>query len=120
MKFIKISISIIAFISVVNSCNKNDTITMRWDQTGCFNPWDDHIHLDTFSTEAYHQGVYDFLKTEGIEVNSVSSEFDSTKIELCYACHCKTGEVILINIPKKDKRKLKKIVCGNQFDLKFY
>ena len=120
MKFIKISISIIAFISVVNSCNKNDTITMRWDQTGCFNPWDDHIHLDTFSTEAYHQGVYDFLKTEGIEVNSVSSEFDSTKIELCYACHCKTGKVITINILKEDKRKLKRLSGNNQFGLAFY
>ena len=120
MKFIKISISIIAFISVICSCNKNDMITMRWDQTGCFNPWDDHIHLDTFSTEAYHQGVYDFLKTEGLEVHSVSSEFDSTKIELCYACHCKTGTVITVNIPTKDRRKLKNLAPNNQFDLSFY
>ena len=38
--------------------------------------------------------------SENIQVNYISSEFDSSKVEECMACHCKTGKIILINIPK--------------------
>jgi hypothetical protein len=93
---------------------------MRWDLTGCSNPWDGYFSLDTFSTEGYNAGVYDYLSNEGIDVNYIRSEFDSSKVELCYACHCKTGTVIIINIPIKDRRKLKNLVANNQFDLCFY
>ena len=93
---------------------------MHWDETGCSNPWDNFITLDTFTTEAYHIGINNYLTSEGITVNSISSELDSSKIELCMACHCKTGYVITINIPKGDKRKLKKLSGNNQFGLDFY
>jgi len=102
------------------SCSKNEPLSMRWDLTGCSNPWDSYFSLDTFSTEAYYAGIFDYLSEEGIDVNFISSEFDSTKVELCYACHCKTGTVIIINIPIKDRRKLKNLVANNQFDLCFY
>ena len=116
MKYIFVIVILIALAS----CNKNEAISMRWDLTGCSNPWDSHINLDTFTTEGYNQGIYDYLTAEGIEVNYVSSEFDSSKVELCYACHCKTVEVIIISIPKKEKRKLKKLAGNNQFNLEFY
>ena len=116
MKYIYVIVILIALAS----CNKNEAISMRWDLTGCSNPWDSHIHLDTFTTEGYNQGIYDYLTAQGIEVNYVSSEFDSSKVELCYACHCKTGEVIIISIPKKEKRKLKKLAGNNQYNLEFY
>tara|TARA_B100001287_G_C22586348_1_gene483450 strand:+ start:109 stop:471 length:363 start_codon:yes stop_codon:yes gene_type:complete len=105
---------------MVAGCNKDEAVTMRWDLTGCFNPWDSEITLDTFTTEAYHQGIYDYLSAENIAVNYISSEFDSSKVELCFACHCKTGEIILINIAKNDKRKLKRLEGNNQFNLEFY
>ena len=113
-------IYVIVILITLASCNKNEAISMRWDLTGCSNPWDSHINLDTFTTEGYNQGIYDYLTAQGIEVNYVSSEFDSSKVELCYACHCKTGEVITISIPKKEKRKLKKLAGNNQFNLEFY
>ena len=116
MKYIYVIVILIALAS----CNKNEAISMRWHLTGCSNPWDSHIQLDTFTTEGYNQGIYDYLTAQGIEVNYVSSEFDSSKVELCYACHCKTGEVIIISIPKKEKRKLKKLAGNNQFNLEFY
>ena len=102
------------------SCSKNEPLSMRWDLTGCSNPWDSYFSLDTFSTEAYNAGIFDYLSEEGIDVNFISSEFDSTKVELCNACHCKTGTVITVNIPIKDKRKLKNLVPNNQFNLSFY
>jgi hypothetical protein len=102
------------------ACNKNEAVTMRWDLTGCSNPWDSQITLDTFTTEGYQQGIYEYLTAESIEVNYISSEFDSLKVELCLACHCKTGEIILINIVKSDKRKLKRLEENRQFNLEFY
>ena len=102
------------------SCSKNEPLSMSWDLTGCLNPWDSYVSLDTFSIEGYNAGIFDYLSKEGINVNYITSEFDSSKVELCYACHCKTGVVITVNIPIKHKRKLKNLVPNNQFNLSFY
>ena len=119
MKNLKLPL-IISLTVILFSCSKNEPLSMRWDLTGCFNPWDGHFSLDTFSTEGYNAGVYEYLSDEGIDVNYITSEFDSSKAELCFACHCKTGTVIRVNIPTKDRRKLKNLVPNNQFDLSFY
>ena len=113
-------LSILVLTGIIVSCSKDQAISMYWDETGCSNPWDNFITLDIFTTEAYHQGIKNYLTLEGITVNYISSELDSSKIELCLACHCKTGQVITINIPKGDKRKLKKLSGNNQFGLDFY
>ena len=120
MKQVKLFIYLLLAGIMVAGCNKDEAVTMRWDLTGCSNPWDSQINLDTFTTEAYHQGIYDYLMAENIAVNYISSEFDSSKAELCLACHCKTGEIILINIAKSDKRKLKRLENNNKFNLEFY
>tara|TARA_B100001109_G_C18762443_1_gene426708 strand:- start:587 stop:868 length:282 start_codon:yes stop_codon:yes gene_type:complete len=93
---------------------------MRLDLTGCFNSWDNYFSQDTFLNEYYNAGVFDYLYKEGLDVNYITSEFDSSKVELCYACHCKTGTIITVNIPIKNKRKLKSLVPNNQFNLSFY
>ena len=112
--------SLIIILGIMAACNKDQAISMHWDETGCSNPWDNFITLDTFTTEAYHQGINDYLTSEGITVNYISSELDSSKMEFCLACHCKTGNVITINIPKRDKRKLKRLSGNSQFGLVFY
>ena len=119
MKNIKLCF-IISLTIILFSCSKNEPISMRWDLTGCSNPWDDHFSLATFSTDSYNAGIYNFLTEEGIAVNNIKSEFDSSKVELCYACHCKTGTIIIVNISTKNRKKLKKLVTNNQFDLSFY
>ena len=116
----KTILAITIIITMLFSCDKDKETTLYWDQTGCSNPWDDYISLDTFTAEGYREGITDYLTEQEITVYSITSELDSTKIELCYACHCKTGEVIVINIPVKDKRKLKRLVSNNQFGLDFY
>ena len=116
----KTILAILTITILLFSCDKDKETTLYWDQTGCFNPWDDYISLDSFTVEAYHEGINDYLNEQEITVYSITSEFDSTKMELCYACHCKTGTVITVNIPIKDKRKLKNLVPNNQFDLSFY
>ena len=120
MKQVKLFLYLFIAGVLVAACNKDEAVTMRWDLTGCSNPWDSQINLDTFTTEGYHQGIYDYLSSENIQVNYISSEFDSSKAEVCLACHCKTGEIILINIPKRDKSKLKRLLNNNQFNLEIY
>lgn len=111
---------IVTFGFLSFSCSKKENIVLRWDQTGCSNPWDEFIELDTFTVTGYHQGIIDYLISENINLIQVWSEFDSSKVELCYACHCKTGEIIQIEVPKKDERKLRQLTCNNQFGLQFY
>ena len=113
-------LSLLVITVIIVSCNKDQAISMHWDETGCSNPWDNFITLDTFTTEAYHQGINDYLSSEGITVNYISSELDSSKMEFCLACHCKTGRVITINILKEAERKLKQLNGNNQFGLSFY
>ena len=120
MKQVKLFIYLFIAGVMVAACNKDEAVTMRWDLTGCSNPWDSQINLDTFTTEGYHQGIYDYLSSENIAVNYISSEFDSSKAEVCLACHCKTGEIILVNILKRDKIKLIRLDGNNQFNLEFY
>ena len=109
-----------AMIFIIAACTKNESIDMRWDQTGCLNPWDNHFSLDSFTHEAYNAGVYDYLTSEGITINSVTSIIDSSKMEFCYACHCKSGTVLIINIPSNEKRQLQQLAPANQFELAFY
>ena len=77
---------------------------MHWDETGCSNPWDSFITLDSFTLEGYHQGIHDYLTAEDITVNYISSEIDSSKIELCYACHCKTGKLLRSTFQKETNK----------------
>lgn len=101
------------------SCTKNSQITFYWDETGCSDPWLDFYSTDTFSQEAQNNAIRDYLLSENIELISLSHEYDSSKLEFCLACHCKTGKVFELIVPKNDKRKMKNLGI-NQFDLHFY
>ena len=101
---------IIALIISLVSCNKkNNANIFYYHETGCLNPWDDYYAADTFSYEALSQTINNFLITENIEVNSIEFDFDSTIIELCYACHCKTGRIIVASVSSGNKQKMKKL-----------
>ena len=101
------------------SCTKNSQITFYWDETGCSDPWLDFYTADTFSQEAQNNAIRDYLLSENIELISLSHEYDSSKVEFCLACHCKTGKVFELIVPKNDKRKMKNLGI-DQFDLHFY
>ena len=101
---------VIIFIGFLSSCNKmNDSNIFYYQETGCSNPWDDYYAADTFSYEALSQTINNFLITENIEVNYIEFDFDSTIIELCYACHCKTGRIIVASVSSENKQKMKKL-----------
>lgn len=101
---------VLTFIALLSSCNKtNDSNIFYYQETGCLNPWDNYYTADTFSYESLNQTINSFLVNEKIEVNSIDFDFDSTIMELCYACHCKTGRIIVVNVSSGNKRKMKKL-----------
>tara|TARA_B100001057_G_scaffold98476_1_gene95219 strand:- start:1476 stop:1850 length:375 start_codon:yes stop_codon:yes gene_type:complete len=110
---------IISIILFSFSCTKINQTTFYWDETGCSDPWLDFYTADTFSQEALNNAIRDYLLIENIDLISLSHEYDSSKAEFCLACHCKTGKVFELIVPKNDKRKMKRLGL-NQFDLHFY
>ena len=110
---------IIPIILFSFSCTKINQTTFYWDETGCSDPWLDFYSADTFSQETLNNTIRDYLLSENIDLISLSHEYDSSKAEFCLACHCKTGKVFELIVPKNDKRKMKGLGL-NQFDLHFY
>tara|TARA_B100001115_G_C15771786_1_gene378777 strand:+ start:685 stop:1026 length:342 start_codon:yes stop_codon:yes gene_type:complete len=109
MKTLKITAKLTIIILLLSACSKENPRVFYFDETGCLNPWDDDYSADTFSIEALSETIHTFLIDEGIDVESVEIGFDSSKVELCYACHCKTGRVISVKATRGDRRKLKKL-----------
>ena len=100
-------------VMILLSCNKNNNLNLFYfDETGCSDPWVGSFVPDTFTLDTYKEQIELFLNSENIEVNSIVFDFDSNKVELCYACHCKTGRVIKVEISSGKRRKMK--------DLRFY
>ena len=120
-KYLLLRHSLYIFSIIISSfsCTKNPQITFYWDETGCSDPWLDFYTADTFSQEAQNNAIGDYLFSENIYLISISHEYDSSKAEFCLACHCKTGKVFELIVPKNDKRKMKNLGI-NQFDLHFY
>ena len=104
-KYAKIAILILLF----SACNKEKLRVFYFDETGCSNPWDEYYSVDTFSIDALSETIRAFLIDEGIGAESIDIGFDSSKVELCYACHCTTGRVISVKATRGDRRKLKNL-----------
>lgn len=110
---------VLSFIVLSFSCTKKTQTTFYWDETGCSDPWLDFYSTDSCSQEVQNIAIRDYLLSENIELISLSHKYDSSKAEFCFACHCKTGKVFELIVPKNDKRKMKRLGL-NQFDLHFY
>ena len=110
MKNLNKTIAVFALLTLLlSACKKENPRVFYYDETGCLNPWDDHYVEDSFTLESLSEAIHAFLTDENISVESVEIGFDSSKVELCYACHCKTGRVISVTATRGDRRKLKKL-----------
>ena len=73
------------------------------------------LALDNPNSKIYFLGGDGHLIKDEIDESHVAKlfyediGFDSSKVELCYACHCKTGTVISVTATRGDRRKLKKL-----------
>ena len=108
----KITTYLMAFISfaILISCNKSNSLKLFYfDETGCSDPWVGYFVPDTFTLDTYKEQIELFLNSDNIDVNSIIFDFDSTKAEFCFACHCKTGRVIKVEISSGKRHKMKQL-----------
>jgi hypothetical protein len=112
MKKFVISILTILSLSINFSCEKKgDIIVMRYNETGCSNPWDeDSSDKISFSINDpdYENKVKIYLVQSGISVKRITITNDGP-ISGCEACFCTTGRRINISIYERDKDSAEKL-----------
>ena len=101
----------IPLILMLVSCEKEWTTNLFfYDETGCSDAWwKDAPQIDTLTPQIYEERVTNYLENRSIEVFSFQITYDSTVVELCFACHCKTGVVLEIEVESGKRRKMRQL-----------
>lgn len=101
----------IPLILMLVSCEKELTPNLFfYDETGCSDAWwEDAPQIDTLTPQIYEEWVTNYLEIKNIEVFSFQITYDSTVAELCYACHCKTGVVLELEVESGKRRKMRQL-----------
>lgn len=106
MKYQLIFITLTLFAALA-SCKKDDESTIfYWDETGCADPWKQNSD-DT--EEERKAEIKRYLENQNVKVKRIEFEFDQAKQQLCYACHCTTGRVIIVKVAWSDEQIMKKL-----------
>ena len=90
---------VLIFLGSFFACEK-DTIWVYYNETGCMDKWGVANVPDSKKTN----NVKKYLKRKGIHVITLEIKNDGT-LELCFACHCKTGKRIKCEIYENDIKK---------------
>lgn len=95
----------VLFLSCSNSDDFENGITFYWEQTGCVDPWKtgpNNTHIET------SEALETYLKGEGISAIDVVGFEDTLEegVYTCYACHCKTGIRIYVEVPVSEVEKM--------------
>jgi hypothetical protein len=90
-------------------CDKSAPVSLYFDETGCSNPWDSYYEADSFSLAALEQSIYRMLQDYQIQDATVRFDFDSTKIQLCLACHCTTGRIVVVHTTQANRLALRRL-----------
>lgn len=91
------------------ACKKTATVCYYLDEVGCNNPWDSYYTVDSFSIAALEQSIYSMLQDNQIKDATLSLESDSSKVQLCYACHCTTGRIVVVRTRQANAAALRKL-----------
>lgn len=68
---------------------------MSWEQTKCADPWKTN---ELVSNENTADSLINYLQTLGIDIYDVTFEHDSSLVEDCESCLCKTGQKIIVKV----------------------
>lgn len=110
MKHTAAALSLVIAIFCIFSCQKNDSNQYYYfNETGCNNPWQDFYTADTFSQGAVLESIERFLSHERINYQQVSMTVDSSQMQFCYACHCQTGNVVVVEASTACQNKLRNL-----------
>jgi hypothetical protein len=104
--FVLVSISLVGFTSCENSLGSD---LFYYDETGCADLWWVDLNDTVVAPGVYESVVRTYLFNEGIEMYSFHTSFDSTVAELCYACHCRTGTVLQVEVASGNRRKMRRL-----------
>ena len=101
----------VPLIVMLLSCEKESTLDLFfYEETGCSDAWwEDTPQIDTITPQIYEECVTHYLVTRNIEVYSFQITYDSTVAELCFACHCKTGVVLELEVESGKRRKMRQL-----------
>lgn len=107
MRIDQICFLTLTILTAFSSCEKNqESTTFFWDETSCADPW----KQDSDDTEEERkESIENYLGEQNVKVENIKFEFDSTRIQLCEACHCTTGRIIIVKVSWYDKRKMRKL-----------
>ncbi|HCP40913.1 MAG TPA: hypothetical protein DIT65_03895 [Cryomorphaceae bacterium] len=92
-----------------SSCeNSSSSDIFYYDETGCADVWWVNFN-DTLAPGVYESVVSAYLLNADIEMYSFDTFYDSTVAELCFACHCRTGTVLQVEVESGNKRKMRSL-----------
>lgn len=103
---LRLSLLLLLFLGVSSCENESRTDTFYYDETGCADLWWVDFN-DTITPSAYEEVVRAYLQDERIEMYSFQTYYDSTVTQLCFACHCKTGTVVRVEVEPGKKNKMR-------------
>ncbi|WP_299988956.1 hypothetical protein [uncultured Pontibacter sp.] len=100
-------IIILTLVATLSSCKKdNESAIFYWDETGCADPWKQNSD-DT--EEERKAEIKRYLENQNVRVEKIEFEFDQAKQQVCYACHCTTGRVIMVKVAWSDAQIMKRL-----------
>ena len=91
--------SLLGLLFLTTNCSKNATMSsLEFLETGCSNPWKSKNGKSEAEVKTV---VIDFLENDLMIANfKLAITFDENEAQGCYACHCKTGRKIIVEVEK--------------------
>ena len=83
---------LILILLILPCCNKlEDYQWFRYAETGCSDRWRNFPHT---TNEELKDAVKTYMKNNSIDVLVITIGFDSSLVETCKSCECRTGKFI--------------------------
>lgn len=102
-------------LSSRSQVREETTEIFYWDESGCADYWGDSVEGESVVTI-----ISRYLKTKGVTILKFSIDFDTSKVEYCMACHCKTGRVYSVVVPASEKSKMRDLHFYHEEDFRTY
>lgn len=88
---------LVALILMV-SCGENNSVTMLYQETQCSDPW----RVNQTASNTVEEAIIDYFEANhNITIAAVSIKTINEGI-FCFACNCRTGREIQVNVDEKN------------------
>lgn len=98
---------VFSLILTAYSCEKEEDISrFFWDQTKCSDPWNT-TEID--SNQETIIAISNYLERNGVRVENVDFDNNSSLDSQCESCACGTGQRIVVDVYSNDNKKMKEL-----------